>query len=552
MRIRVGVVAVIVVVALICGTSLGMSYPSSPVSPPSTSNTNVTTSKIVIPSWLEVEQINASWVKTPTSASSTYIVAASDSVNKEHANWVCDGTSDHVEINMALANCTSGGTVTLMEGTYLIDGIVNISYDNVTLTGSGYGARIVSDYDGVDYPPQIININDTSYVTISNLRVFFDNAGGVNYAGVTVNDTQYATVRDVYFTIYAHWSGGYYCPDEASIYANGACNLTIDGCIFNWTCYGVDLHASPNCNIGDCYFNNSYCWASNYGHHLAVRDSYFNYENGYIYIDACNYSVVDGNTFSHVDDGAVISNLHHCSMTGNTVHTDARAFKLGGGASHCTVSGNTVDAWQDHLDKAITIREDYNTVSGNTIDGHGDGEGIYIYGGASSDPAEYNTITGNTIYNCDYGIRVNLGLAHNNNIQGNTIHDSDDTGIDIGYYANNSLVSGNTVYDSGSRGISVWGDDIAVIDNYVYGSGDAGIYLVSQGKRYFVSGNTVRHGGTGTYAVSMTNAGVEDVLIDGNDFYMSGATGDVNDVGTDTVYGGNRNNTGAWVSGSEP
>lgn len=85
------------------GFNAGQSYPHSPVDPPSATETNITTDSITIPGWLDVKQINASWIKTPMASESTYIVAASDSLNKEHANWVCDGTADQAEINQAIA-----------------------------------------------------------------------------------------------------------------------------------------------------------------------------------------------------------------------------------------------------------------------------------------------------------------------------------------------------------------------------------------------------------------------------------------------------------------
>jgi len=50
-----------------------------------------------------VDQINADLIEAPLASESTYIVAAYNSLNKKHANLVCDGIADQVEINQAIA-----------------------------------------------------------------------------------------------------------------------------------------------------------------------------------------------------------------------------------------------------------------------------------------------------------------------------------------------------------------------------------------------------------------------------------------------------------------
>src|SRR5690606_37350417 len=62
---------------------------------------------------------NGKWQQDRTTA--TYIVAASDSVNKDKADYVADGTNDEVEIQAALdALPSTGGLVYLLEGTYVV------------------------------------------------------------------------------------------------------------------------------------------------------------------------------------------------------------------------------------------------------------------------------------------------------------------------------------------------------------------------------------------------------------------------------------------------
>ena len=76
--------------------------------------------------------------------SSTVVVAASDSSirGKAGADYVCDGTSDETEINNAVNNLSSvGGKVLLLEGTYTIDGPINLK-SNVDLEGQGKSTTI--------------------------------------------------------------------------------------------------------------------------------------------------------------------------------------------------------------------------------------------------------------------------------------------------------------------------------------------------------------------------------------------------------------------------
>ncbi|RKY29583.1 MAG: hypothetical protein DRP74_08595, partial [Candidatus Omnitrophota bacterium] len=79
---------------------------------------------------------SSKWQADRTTA--TKIVAASNSQNKEKADYVCDGANDESEIEAALnALPTNGGLVFLLEGIYNIGSTIDIAKSNVTLMGSG-------------------------------------------------------------------------------------------------------------------------------------------------------------------------------------------------------------------------------------------------------------------------------------------------------------------------------------------------------------------------------------------------------------------------------
>ena len=75
--------------------------------------------------------------------SATIIVAASDSLDKGRADYVCDGVADQVEIITAIDNLPAGGgKVVLLEGTYKINDTIGINKANVTIEGQGKNTKI--------------------------------------------------------------------------------------------------------------------------------------------------------------------------------------------------------------------------------------------------------------------------------------------------------------------------------------------------------------------------------------------------------------------------
>lgn len=77
-------------------------------------------------------------------APNTVTVAASDSANANFADYVATGTNDQDVIEQAIQAVAAqgGGTVLLMEGTYNISQNLEILYDNITLTGVGWGTHL--------------------------------------------------------------------------------------------------------------------------------------------------------------------------------------------------------------------------------------------------------------------------------------------------------------------------------------------------------------------------------------------------------------------------
>jgi len=102
-------------------------------------------------------------------AVATRIVAASNSLDKDRADYVCDGTDDQVEIQKAIDDLpSSGGSVYLLEGTYNISAPININKSNVTLMGAGAATVLNLTTD------KAIQSSNVSRVVLSQLRMKYN------------------------------------------------------------------------------------------------------------------------------------------------------------------------------------------------------------------------------------------------------------------------------------------------------------------------------------------------------------------------------------------
>ncbi len=66
----------------------------------------------------------------------------------DDCDYLCDGTADNVEINAAIqALPSTGGEIVILDGTYNISRAILVNKANVTLSGCGFGTRLVGEYD---------------------------------------------------------------------------------------------------------------------------------------------------------------------------------------------------------------------------------------------------------------------------------------------------------------------------------------------------------------------------------------------------------------------
>jgi hypothetical protein len=172
--------------------------------------------------------------RTPFHKGATVVVAASDASpwSKAGADFICDGTADHKEINAAielLAAWGVAGTVELTEGTFVGDtdtaagsGIVaNVA--GLTLRGQGMGVTVL-DWSAATSADYVIGISASS-VTVKDLSIETNAAGyivaGV-YCGAAVAET---TVDSVEVDNNSALAYGIYFTSAPSSYRITGCHL---------------------------------------------------------------------------------------------------------------------------------------------------------------------------------------------------------------------------------------------------------------------------------------------------------------------------------------
>lgn len=124
--------------------------------------------------------VTGSAATTPSYRTSTITVAASNSKDTTDADFTCTGINDQTIIQDAInALPSGGGKVTLMEGSYAINGIINIPNSYTTIEGQGWGTQL-NVANGVN--ANVIAFDPPSNTIMQGciLRNFQINANGAN------------------------------------------------------------------------------------------------------------------------------------------------------------------------------------------------------------------------------------------------------------------------------------------------------------------------------------------------------------------------------------
>ncbi|MDL2342454.1 MAG: right-handed parallel beta-helix repeat-containing protein, partial [Patescibacteria group bacterium] len=345
----------------------------------------------------------------------TTVVAASNSLNKEKADYVGNGTNDDVAINAAISALpASGGSVVLLDGTYNITATIGlVSKNKINLIGQGNSTILKRMYnESAPNTGGVITINLSSYNKISNLSIDGNKA--------TYSSVNNYGILDI----------------TASTAANN--NKIDQNYIFNTGGYGVyQLGNSAGANVNNDVTNNTVSGAG---------------ADGIYAIYPLNNHFTGNTTFSNGGYGIFTNQGNSIVVSGNVSYSNTAAgFDIVSGQS--TVTNNVA-----YSNSTVGIVNDagYNTVSGNqsynnTTTGIQNGNG-----------SSYSTYVGNVIYNNGSdgifgGTSGPIGISY----IGNTISTNGGNGINL-FAGNDSIISNNRISDNGGSGSS---SGIVIVSN---------------------------------------------------------------------------------------
>ncbi|MCD6166178.1 right-handed parallel beta-helix repeat-containing protein, partial [bacterium] len=340
---------------------------------------------------------NSKWQADRTVA--TKIVSASNSQNKEKADYVCDGTSDEQEIEQAINDLPStGGIVYLLEGTYYISSSIDITKSNVSLIGSGWSTKLYL-IDGANTDVIVLGDGSNSYegITIANLQI----------DGNDANQTE----------------GGLQCIE----FKNNVTQSKVEGCyIHNGDLAGI--------KIGDIAFYNK------------ILNNYI-YDNGSggsgaggIDLNG-SYNIIQGNKFSSNLMSSIVPDGDYNIISNNEFKSAKKVlWPDGSPGTNYVFSNNVIDSPSSD---GLELNASKSIIIGNTFRSTG-GHGIYFLGSDS-------VISDNVIYEVGTGDDGIYLAGDNNIVSSNRIYDSSGSryGINLASGADNNQVLGNEITGAG-------------------------------------------------------------------------------------------------------
>ena len=493
--------------------------------------------------------------RTPQKYWGTLVVAASNSSvdGKAGANYICDGTDDHEEINQAIAAFGGGyKSVQLLEGTYNIGNDI-VMYAGTTLEGVGDTTILNTGYKTPNNIGRVIDITGVSNVTIRKMKitnsyVFCTAAIWINGSTTTTNDIIIDNVLfegcDNSYTISQldnftriHVKDCRFVNNDAPKSLDFYCStgtygedLQITGCSFyeksdeNSVAILVDTEDHPTAaSLSDALIRNVLIANNMYsGNEISAIVGDW---GAFLEMYGCVNANISDNIIERCDEGANLLDCFVVTIANNTMMymgqgiscIDQLEVGSGGGSQWYNITGNTI---YNHYNHAITIEGPSNGASYGDWDGERNNEDYRTYASITGNTIRYghNTsslhiqtaaqavITGNHISdNASYpGIELyKAWLIH---IDGNEIASCRDNIYMYEVYDIN--VHGNMIHDASNDG--VWlreAYQVTITGNHFYNTGImiADDVSGSIGTYDLIVANNTFHGGSLGYEVTHTN-----------------------------------------------
>lgn len=397
----------------------------------------------------------------------TVVVAASDSLNKAAANYVCDGTADNVEIQAAIdALPAGGGKVVLLEGIYNLVNDIHITRNNIILEGQGPTSQLIQS----SASENVITIQGEVGTHIYNIQIrhlLVYGAQDTSGRGICCFYADKVYIDDIYAT---------HNFEQGIEFRGGNIYCKIENCI----CWdndggGISFRAREGLIAGDG--NIEFCSAVN---NIVYSNTGFGADGLEINVnnewagDIINVSLIGNHSYnnnghgidvkgagdpgigaSHYIIGLIIMGNHVYDNTGG-IYMDAQGLY---GITNAIVEGNTV--YSNSANAAIEVRQcrSFNIV-GNIIS-ESTADGIYLTDSTRC------SIMDNLCYKNRYGININD--SSHIVLTGNICMNNSDTRAGIilqGADTFNCVISGNICSDDQGIKTQTYGIREAVNADY--------------------------------------------------------------------------------------
>lgn len=501
---------------------------SRPIEPPLT-DAEIADAAIITAKLLNGAVTKAKTVSSALQRAATFVVAADDSgaAGKAVADYVvpAGSTSAQTVINNAInALPAIGGKVTVIEGTYIVDGRIllpsNVHLEllkgatiklkdsfNADLFGiitnadqTNGNTNIIVDGEGIidgNKANQAAgSIYGVQFVKLTSSRISGITIANCSYRGFGMYTSDYNEISQVI----SQNNGGY----GIFLYDNSKYNHVVANITKGNTWSGIVLESS--CSYNTVHGNISYYNASAAG------------SQGIYLLNSSNYNVVSDNVVDYTlaGSGIYIYNSSYNVVVGNSCTRNNRYGLLLESVSQTVVTGNT--CYQNGYSGIRTSSFTENAIVGNVLRSNND-KGLEISG-------TKNVVAGNLVLNSYYH-GITLTTSTLNTVANNIVQGSGYAGINLETSSNNSI-NGNICLENGKYWNNFY-DQIKLYTNSDYNN---------------IQGNTCRQGALANkprYGIYIETADCDGNIVENNDLYSAGASGPLSDLGTNTRI---RNNCG--------
>jgi parallel beta-helix repeat protein len=343
------------------------------------------------------------------------------------ADYICDGTNDQHEINLALNDVSArgGGVVYLLEGTYIISDVMSpgetdrgiVMHTNTAIIGAGAGTVIRPMTSSVTMG--VIYAKSVNHILISQLMLNGDDGTGSarGWSGITFRSVTFSKIDRVWFQSMQVYNIYLYEYNDNNIISNNHMQKSGYMCIA--------LGTSSNNIISDnyVYFQSMFgigIWLDGNSSRQSSNNiiSGNNQGNGIELDDYCYNNIISGNNVHNLYSGIRLYDNSNNTISGNSLCDISLYAMYLDDTSNNTVLGNNIG----YPNIGIAL-----TGGGGCSNSVFLGNILYVkQGGILLDENSDNNVFSSNIFYCssnglDYPIWIDSADSENNYLVGNLV-----------------------------------------------------------------------------------------------------------------------------------